>query len=449
MAHAARKTLAHVHDLSLGAVGSTERSLRAGFSLVELMIVVTVIGILTAMLLPAVEHAREAARQSACSHNLARLADGMIRHEAALGYYPAAGWSPEWLGVADRPSDVSQPGGWAFNVLSYIDGRRVRDIAAYSSSSTTSSGQGNGKGNTGTTGGGNDKALDAAIKAAYTSLATNSLGVFNCPSRRTSAPTAVLSTLSFRTPASTLLTLTKATRSDYAANGGSTGVCPPLSKFVGRAISQTVINQMNARIKKIEICHCPPGNPENGKTHNLPYKSIFDEGHSNHPDDLLGGCETCYRPIDETIFNPASLDEGDAWKTSPIEVRLALSDMGVPDLQDGMFQRMAVLRSGHAVDGMSGTYLLGEKYVAANKYQSGKDPGDQAVLFSGYSSSNVRWGFEPPRPDDKDDHPNAFGSAHEDGFNMAFADGSVRMVNYSIDPAVHKAQSSRNDGALQ
>lgn len=429
--------------------GTECRSARTAFSLVEMLVVMTIIAGLAALLLPAVQNARETARQASCRHNLARLAEAMIRHESVLGHYPSAGWSPEWLGVAARSSDASQPGGWAYNTLSYIDARRVRDISAYTAASTTSNGNGGGKGNTGTAGGGNDKQLDAAIHAAYSELTNNSLGVFNCPSRRTSKPIRVDAAMTFRTPASSLLALKTATRTDYAVNGGATGVCPPLQWFSGRAVSQSVIAQSNARIKKIEICHCPPGNPENGNTRNLPYQSIFDEGHSNHPDDLLGGCETCYKAVDETIFNPASLTEGDAWVPSPLEIRFALPDMGVPDLQDGLFQRMAALRSGHVVDGMTGTYMVGEKYVAAGKYQSGLDAGDKAPLAAGYSSSTIRWAFERPRRDAADERPNAFGSAHEDGFNMAFADGSVRVLDYDIDPAVHKAMASRNDGSLQ
>jgi len=39
-----------------------------------------------------------------------------------------------------------------------------------------------------------------------------------------------------------------------------------------------------------------------------------------------------------------------------------------------------------------------------------------------------------------------FGSAHPDGCNFVYCDGSVRLISYSIDPEVHRAVSNRRDG---
>src|ERR1700710_2538246 len=75
-----------------------QRPTRRGFTLIELLVVIAIIGVLVALLLPAVQAAREAGRRTQCVNNFKQLGIALNSYEGAVGNMPWGGGleSPDW-----------------------------------------------------------------------------------------------------------------------------------------------------------------------------------------------------------------------------------------------------------------------------------------------------------------------------------------------------------------
>src|SRR6476646_4881676 len=102
---------------------------RRGFTLVEWLVVIAIIGVLVALLLPAVQAAREAARRMHCQNNLKQIGLGWHQHTDTHGHLPTGGWGWGWVGDADQGAGINQTGSWPFNILPFIEQKAIYDMS--------------------------------------------------------------------------------------------------------------------------------------------------------------------------------------------------------------------------------------------------------------------------------------------------------------------------------
>jgi len=305
-------------------------------------VVIAIIAILIALLLPAVQKVRLSALTLKCQNNLKQIALASHAHVAAAGHFPSGGWGWSWVGVPGRAYGTSQPGGWLYNTLGFIEQRDLRDL---------------GVGKTGT-----------AFSDDFQKMIQTPVATFNCPLRRTGGPY----------PASGI------TLRSADANNATISVTP------------------NSMARTDFAANCGTGN--------------FNE---------LGG-------------GPGSLAEGDTdsyWTQSPYSRGRSCN---------GIIYQRSKVRVREIKRGTSNVYLVGERYLNPNDYLTGRDYADNESMYVGFDNDIYRSTNSVPRQDTPGyASTTLWGSAHLAGINMAYCDGSVRVIEYSVAASVFSAAGNR------
>ena len=176
------------------------RTARFGFTLVELLVVIAIIGILVALLLPAVQAAREAARRMQCSNNLKQMGLAFHNHHDAHKAFATGGWGWRWVGDPDRGFKEGQPGGWTYNILPYMELDNLHALGRDGDPAT----------------------LTAQQKADAKKATTIPVAEYICPSRRNvrAYPHPMAGPSDLPTLNADGDTMTDVNRTDYGANAG-------------------------------------------------------------------------------------------------------------------------------------------------------------------------------------------------------------------------------------
>lgn len=109
------------------------RSATLGFTLVELLVVIAIIGILVALLLPAVQSAREAARRTKCMNNLKQIGLSILNYESSHREFPHGRWNINRNDkgkhdVPDRPVAKSVDQSWQVLALPYAEEQSIANL---------------------------------------------------------------------------------------------------------------------------------------------------------------------------------------------------------------------------------------------------------------------------------------------------------------------------------
>ena len=162
----------------------------SGFTLIELLVVISIIGLLIALLLPAVQSAREAARRAQCVNNLKQIGIALHNYHGAINTFP-----PGYIDYQNNPNytpdlDMGPGWGWAAMLLPFLEQQPLYNAINFSLGITV---------------------VSNPASASNSTAVLTSLSVFQCPSDGYNPEPCILYDNTFSTPIATVA------HSNYAA----------------------------------------------------------------------------------------------------------------------------------------------------------------------------------------------------------------------------------------
>jgi prepilin-type N-terminal cleavage/methylation domain-containing protein len=381
-----------------------KHQLHRGFTLVELLVVIAIIGVLVALLLPAIQAAREAARRTQCLNQLKQIGLSMQNHVSALGSFPTGGnaWGSEILNYTTggtnnpgRPNGPNKQGlGWAYQVLPYLEQANIKSLV-------------------------DQEALMTSVIPGYF-----------CPSRRSPQ---IVQTSGVGANTTVLM--------DYAAAHPLTNHC----HIPENSVAQRILDAKYDLTKTIPF--------QGPISYNMVDQGFWCGSGGQPKNNLVSDGVIVRTPW--RIGLPCTTC-GEATPTTPAIGQVV---PGMPfatkpkDISDGMSNTLVV----------SEKLVRADLYPGNMDGEGGNSQSDDRGWSDGWDPDTIRSTAVQPRSDNDaicyapltDQYCTGagrevffFGSAHSNGINAVFADASARSISYDVDGFLFNNLGTRNGGEV-